>query len=88
MCLLDRLTGAPQPRTLHDDANVSSANADALEQLQDAQHAVVDVAETACLALFCVVQPSAPVDDVVRLARVEAVRAPNAAAGADLAELK
>ena len=71
------------------DVNVDVEHARVhLEQLQDAQHAVVDVAEAARLALLGVVQPAAPVDDNVRLARVQPRRAADRAARAQLAELK
>ena len=58
-----------------------------LEQLEDGQHDVVDVAEAGGLALLGVVQPPRPVDDDVVLPSVEPPGAGDAAAGVDLAEL-
>eukprot|EP00850_Spirogloea_muscicola_P008017 SM000042S15284 [mRNA] locus=s42:174238:177192:+ [translate_table: standard] len=58
-----------------------------LEELQDGQHDVVDVAEPRRLALLGVVQPAGPVDGDVRVAVVELHRAADRPPGVRLAEL-
>ena len=55
-----------------------------LEQLQDGEDDVVDVAEAAGLALFGVVEAARPVDGDVRLAGVELDRAADGSAGGEL----
>jgi hypothetical protein len=59
-----------------------------LEQLEDAEHAVVHVAEARGLALLGVVQAAGPVDADVGLLAVEARGAADRARGGDLAELE
>jgi len=46
--------------------------ASVLEQLQDGQHNIVDVAEARGLALLCVMQAAGPVDGYIRVAIVQA----------------
>ena len=71
------------------DVNVNVQHARVhLEQLQDAQHAVVDVAKARRLGLFRVVQAAAPVDDNVRLLGVQPLRAAQRARRRQLAKLK
>ena len=58
-----------------------------LEQLEDGQHDVVDVAEAAGLALLGVVEASGPVDCDVRRLLVELHGAGHGAAAAELTKL-
>ena len=58
-----------------------------LEQLEDGEHDVVDVAEAGCLSLLCVVQPARPVQHDVGAARGEAGGAAKRAARVGLAVL-
>ena len=51
-----------------------------LQQLQNSQHYVVRVAESACLALFGVVQPAAPVYCDTRVASQQHLRCVDGAA--------
>ncbi|GIX63441.1 thioredoxin, putative [Babesia caballi] len=70
---------------VHVDVNVHDARV-VLEQLQDAQHDVVEVAEARRLGALRVVQPPRPVDADVRLLVVEAVRRVDGGAAAALLE--
>ena len=71
---------------VHVNVNVQHAPV-VLEQLQDAQHNVVHVAEAGRLPALRVVQPARPVDGNVRLPVVELDGAGNGAPCGDLAEL-
>lgn len=57
-----------------------------LQQLEDCEHDVVGVAETACLALFSMVQPARPVDRHVAMSFVQLDGAANGASRGGLAE--
>jgi hypothetical protein len=59
-----------------------------LEQLEDAQHAVVDVAEAARLVLLRVVQTAGPVHAYVCITSIQASSATDGTAGRYLAELE
>mmetsp|Transcript_30119 Transcript_30119/g.94488 ORF Transcript_30119/g.94488 Transcript_30119/m.94488 type:complete len:358 (+) Transcript_30119:185-1258(+) len=68
------------------DVNVQHSHVH-LEQLEDRQHDVVDVAEAGRLALLRVVQPPRPVENDIRAALVNARRARDGAACVRLAVL-
>jgi len=68
------------------DVDVQHARV-ALEQLEDGEHDVVDVAEARGLLLVRVVQPARPVDRDVALPRVQPPRALDRRAGVHRAEL-
>mmetsp|Transcript_8011 Transcript_8011/g.32957 ORF Transcript_8011/g.32957 Transcript_8011/m.32957 type:complete len:411 (-) Transcript_8011:6-1238(-) len=59
-----------------------------LEQLEDREHDVVDVAKAGSLVLLRVVKATRPVDDGVRLLVVQTDRTAHGAAGVDLAEVE